>query len=112
MAAAILADGPLRLSNVPGIEDVETMCRLLRSLGAGVERSKGEVEIDPRGISGSEPDGELGRKMRASLLVLGPLLASRGEASLPLPGGDDIGMRRVEQHPGGTARHGSRGVGG
>ncbi|MGB6771931.1 MAG: UDP-N-acetylglucosamine 1-carboxyvinyltransferase [Candidatus Dormiibacterota bacterium] len=98
MAAAILADGPLRLSNVPGIEDVETMCRLLRSLGAGVERSKGEVEIDPRGISGSEPDGELGRKMRASLLVLGPLLASRGEASLPLPGGDDIGMRRVEQH--------------
>ena len=98
MAAAILTDGPLRLSNVPGIEDVETMCRLLRGLGARVERSEGEVAIDTQGITTVEPDVELGRRMRASLLLLGPLLVSRGEASLPLPGGDDIGMRRVEQH--------------
>ncbi|MGC1185713.1 MAG: UDP-N-acetylglucosamine 1-carboxyvinyltransferase [Candidatus Dormiibacterota bacterium] len=98
MAAAILTDGPLRLSNVPGIEDVETMCRLLRGLGARVDRSEGEVAIDTQGITTIEPDLELGRRMRASLLLLGPLLVSRGEASLPLPGGDDIGMRRVEQH--------------
>lgn len=98
MAAAILTDGPLRLSNVPAIEDVETMCRLLRGLGARVDRSDGEVEIDAQTITLTEPDAELGRRMRASLLVLGPLLVSRGEAALPLPGGDDIGMRRVEQH--------------
>ena len=98
MAAAILTDGPLRLSNVPAIEDVETMCRLLRGLGARVDRSDGEVEINAQGITMTEPDGDLARRMRASLLVLGPLLVSRGEASLPLPGGDDIGMRRVEQH--------------
>lgn len=98
MAAAILADGPLRLANVPMIEDVDTMCQLLRSLGARVERSDREIEIDPRGISGTEPDGDLGRRMRASLLLLGPLLVARGQAALPMPGGDDIGMRRVEQH--------------
>ena len=98
MTAALLADGPLRLSNVPAIEDVETMCRLLRSLGARVDRCDGGVEIDPRGVTRTEPDSELGRRMRASLLLLGPLVASRGEASLPLPGGDDIGLRRVEQH--------------
>jgi UDP-N-acetylglucosamine 1-carboxyvinyltransferase len=98
MAAALLADGPLRLSNVPAIEDVETMCRLLRSLGAQVDRAEGGVEIDPRGVTRTEPDAELGRRMRASLLLLGPLMVSRGEASLPLPGGDDIGLRRVEQH--------------
>lgn len=98
MAAAILTDGPLRLGNVPAIEDVETMCRLLRGLGARVDRRADEVEIDAQGITRTEPDHDLGRRMRASLLVLGPLLASRGEASLPLPGGDDIGMRRVEQH--------------
>jgi UDP-N-acetylglucosamine 1-carboxyvinyltransferase len=98
MAASLLADGPLRLSNVPGIEDVETMCRLLGGLGAKVDRSRSEVQIDPRGVNQSELDGELGRRMRASLLLLGPLLATVGEAALPLPGGDDIGMRRVEQH--------------
>jgi UDP-N-acetylglucosamine 1-carboxyvinyltransferase len=98
MAAAILTDGPLRLSNVPAIEDVETMCRLLRGLGARVDRSDAEVEIDAQGITDTEPDADLGRRMRASLLVLGPLLVSRGEAALPLPGGDDIGLRRVEQH--------------
>ena len=98
MAAAILTDGPLRLSNVPAIEDVETMCRLLRGLGARVDRSDGAVEIDAQTINRTEPDADLARRMRASLLVLGPLLVSRGEAALPLPGGDDIGMRRVEQH--------------
>ncbi|HVC39299.1 MAG TPA: UDP-N-acetylglucosamine 1-carboxyvinyltransferase [Candidatus Dormibacteraeota bacterium] len=98
MAAAILAEGPLRLSNVPAIEDVETMCRLLRGLGARVERSGAQVEIDARSVSKGEPDVDLGRRMRASLLLLGPLLAAHGEASLPLPGGDDIGLRRVEQH--------------
>ncbi|MGH7667574.1 MAG: UDP-N-acetylglucosamine 1-carboxyvinyltransferase [Candidatus Dormibacteria bacterium] len=98
MAAAILTNGPLGLENVPAIEDVETMSGLLRGLGASVERSEGRVEIDARGISRTGPEPELARRMRASLLVLGPLLVSRGEAVLPLPGGDDIGMRRVEQH--------------
>ncbi|MGH7609373.1 MAG: UDP-N-acetylglucosamine 1-carboxyvinyltransferase [Candidatus Dormibacteria bacterium] len=98
MAAALLADGPLRLDNLPSIEDVETMCRLLRGLGARVDRSGAEVEIDPRTVDRVQPEGELAGRMRASLLLLGPLLASRGEAALPFPGGDDIGPRRVEQH--------------
>ncbi|MGH7640821.1 MAG: UDP-N-acetylglucosamine 1-carboxyvinyltransferase [Candidatus Dormibacteria bacterium] len=98
MAAAILTQGELRLTNVPGIEDVETMCRLLRDLGARVERARDSVTIDARPLSATGPDSTLARRMRASLLVLGPLVAARGEAALPLPGGDDIGMRRVEQH--------------
>ncbi len=98
MAAALLADGPLRLGNLPGIEDVETMARLLRGLGVKVDRADGWAELDARQLTSVEPDPETAKRMRASLLLLGPLVASRGEARVPMPGGDDIGMRRVEQH--------------
>ena len=98
MAAALLADGPLQLSNVPAIEDVGTMCAILGSMGVLTERSEGTVEIDPRGLRSGTPDPEAARRMRASLLLLGPLLGACGEASLPRPGGDDIGSRRIEQH--------------
>ncbi|MGH7611043.1 MAG: UDP-N-acetylglucosamine 1-carboxyvinyltransferase [Candidatus Dormibacteria bacterium] len=98
MAAALLAEGPLRLSNLPLIEDVQTMCSLLEGLGVRVDRSGSDLELDPRPLDRVEAQPELAGRMRASLLVLGPLLAARGEAMLPMPGGDDIGLRRVEQH--------------
>jgi len=98
MAAALLADGPLRLDNVPEIEDVGTMCSILASLGVRTERSPGSVEIDPQGLGGGAPDSQAASRMRASLLLLGPLLGAVGEARLPRPGGDDIGSRRIEQH--------------
>ena len=98
MAAALLASGPLRLSNVPEIEDVGTMCAILASLGVSATRDSDRLEIDPSGLVGGEPDLAAAGRMRASLLLLGPLLAATGEANLPRPGGDDIGARRIEQH--------------
>jgi UDP-N-acetylglucosamine 1-carboxyvinyltransferase len=98
MAAAIMSDGPLRLTNVPAIEDVETMCAILGSLGATTQRLADSVTVDPKGVSGGTPDPKASKRMRASLLLLGPLLTAFGEADLPRPGGDDIGARRIEQH--------------
>lgn len=98
MAAGLLADEPLVLSNVPSIEDVETMAAILSSLGARAEVKGDRVEIAPSGPSGTAPDPQLTARMRASLLLLGALLGARGEAELPRPGGDDIGARRIEQH--------------
>jgi UDP-N-acetylglucosamine 1-carboxyvinyltransferase len=98
MAAALLASGPLRLSNVPEIEDVGTMCSILESLGVRTVRDSDRVEIDPSGLVGGTPDLAAAGRMRASLLLLGPLLAATGVANLPRPGGDDIGARRIEQH--------------
>ncbi len=98
MAAAILASGPLRLSNVPEIEDVGTMCAILASLGVTAVRDGDRVHIDPSGLRGGRPELTAAGRMRASLLLLGPLLAATGEADLPRPGGDDIGARRIEQH--------------
>ncbi|MHB1501314.1 MAG: UDP-N-acetylglucosamine 1-carboxyvinyltransferase [Candidatus Dormibacteria bacterium] len=98
MAAAILASGPLRLSNVPEIEDVGTMCAILASLGVTAARDGDRVDIDPSGLRGGMPELAAAGRMRASLLLLGPLLAATGEADLPRPGGDDIGARRIEQH--------------
>lgn len=98
MAAALLTNEPLRLTNVPHIEDVDTMCAILRSLGAVVERENDEVRISGGLRSGSRPDPELSGRMRASLLLLGAMLGSGGEAALTRPGGDDIGARRIEQH--------------
>ncbi len=98
MAAALLSSGPLLLHNVPEIEDVGTMCSILESLGVKAKRRSEQVEIDPSGLAGGAPDLAAAGRMRASLLLLGPLLAATGEVTLPRPGGDDIGARRIEQH--------------
>ena len=98
MAAALLSSGPLLLHNVPEIEDVGTMCSILESLGVKAKRRSEQVEIDPSGLAGGAPDLAAAGRMRASLLLLGPLLAATGEVNLPRPGGDDIGARRIEQH--------------
>ena len=97
MAASILGEGKTRISNVPMIEDVNTMVEMLRMLGAdvAVDRAGKSLEIDPRKIDNPEAPYELVRKMRASVLVAGPLLAKFGQVKLAIPGGcniDNLGL--------------------
>ncbi len=99
MAAALLTDQPVDVVNVPGIEDIETMAAMLRHLGVDVEQPSPEAwrlcaATPPR----SEVAAALSRRLRGSFLLLGALVARTGEAVIARPGGDDIGMRRVEQH--------------
>ena len=99
IAACLLADGPVTLTNVPRIRDVDTMLELLADLGADASwTGVNEVSVDTRGASKSAPDERLGSKIRASFLLAGPLLARFGRASMPPPGGDVIGRRRLDPH--------------
>ena len=108
MAAAILLKGKkLSLKRVPELLDVLTMADLLRSLGARVTFADSEMEIHvPEEISWETPS-DLVRKMRASSLVLGPLLARCGKAVMPLPGGCSIGSRPIDLHLKGLSRMGA-----
>ncbi len=99
LAATLLADGPVALANVPRIRDVETMIELLAHLGATAEwTGQNEVRVDPSGLSSHEIDAGLAERIRASFLLAGPLLARLGRASVPPPGGDVIGRRRLDPH--------------
>jgi UDP-N-acetylglucosamine 1-carboxyvinyltransferase len=99
MAAALLTDQPVELVNVPDIEDIGTMARMLRHLGVAVERpAPSEWRLHADVIPESTVAASLSRRLRGSFLLLGALVARTGEAVIARPGGDDIGMRRVEQH--------------
>lgn len=100
MAASILADSKTRISNVPIIEDVLTMVEMLQELGAEVKVNQKEkiLEIDPSKINSPEAPYELVRKMRASILVAGPLLARFGQVKVAIPGGCNIGSRQIDLH--------------
>jgi UDP-N-acetylglucosamine 1-carboxyvinyltransferase len=99
IASCLLADGPVALSNVPRIRDVDTMLDLLVDLGGDASwTGLNEVSVDARGASKSSPDEGLCSKIRASFLLAGPLLARFGRASMPPPGGDVIGRRRLDPH--------------
>jgi UDP-N-acetylglucosamine 1-carboxyvinyltransferase len=99
LAACLLSTEPIRLTNVPRIRDVETMVELLRDLGADVEwEATNEVRVHAPELAKSELDDELARRIRASFLLAGPLLARLGHAELPPPGGDVIGRRRLDTH--------------
>ena len=99
VAACLLTDEPVLLTNVPAIRDVETMLELVAALGVDVEHlGPGEVRIHAADMPASELDEELCRRIRASILLAGPLLARRGEAIVPPPGGDVIGRRRLDVH--------------
>ncbi|MFA5564966.1 MAG: UDP-N-acetylglucosamine 1-carboxyvinyltransferase [Acidimicrobiia bacterium] len=99
LAATLLGDSPSILSNVPDIGDVRTMLSLLEALGAEVERgSNGTVRVDPSRVRPVPLDTELSAKIRASLLLAGPMLGRFGEITLPPPGGDTIGRRRNDTH--------------
>jgi len=99
MAAALLPQGESVLENVPRLRDVDTMLEILRALGADAEWSgPQEIRIDPSGVDNPEAPYDLVRKMRASFLVLGPLLARCGAARVSEPGGCAIGVRPIDQH--------------
>jgi UDP-N-acetylglucosamine 1-carboxyvinyltransferase len=99
LAATILADGPVDLDNIPRIRDVETMLALLVDLGASAEWSgANSVRVDARGVRPKALDPGLCAKIRASILLAGPMLARFGTVTLPPPGGDVIGRRRVDTH--------------
>jgi UDP-N-acetylglucosamine 1-carboxyvinyltransferase len=110
MVACLLAEGRSVLSNVPCISDVDTMAEVLRGLGAGIERlENGDLAMtSPAGGLVPEAPPELFDKMRASVVVLGLLLARCGTVRMPLPGGDDFGDRPIDFHINGLTAMGAR----
>lgn len=108
MAASLLAPEKSILHNVPLIQDVYTMADVLRALGAEVLIDADRVEIDPSGELQDTAPYELVRKMRASILVMGPLLARLGRARVAMPGGCNIGPRHINFHLSGLEKLGAR----
>ena len=110
MAAALLAPGRTVLRNAPDIRDVEIMAELLRRLGCDVSHvaAEGLVVIDVPEALEHRADYDLVRRMRASITVLGPLLARCGVVDVALPGGDNIGSRGLDMHIGGLQRMGAQ----
>jgi UDP-N-acetylglucosamine 1-carboxyvinyltransferase len=98
MAATLLADSPSHLERIPHLHDIVTMGEMLSLLGARVSRGNGGLDIDPAGFVDAEAPYDLVRKMRASIYVLGPLLARFGHARVSLPGGCAIGNRPIDLH--------------
>ncbi len=108
MAACILNSGVNSFTNVPDLADVRTMIELLEIIGAKIEFENGKLSIDSTGINNWEAPYELVRTMRASVLVLGPLIARFGKARVSLPGGCAIGERPIDQHMKGLSILGSK----
>ncbi|MFN7136482.1 MAG: UDP-N-acetylglucosamine 1-carboxyvinyltransferase [Thermomonas sp.] len=98
LCATLLADAPVRITNVPRLHDVLTIAKLLAGLGAGVVHESDAMTVDPRSVNSHVAPYELVKTMRASVLVLGPLLARFGDAEVSLPGGCAIGSRPVDLH--------------
>lgn len=98
MAATLLTPAEYELTNVPDLRDVHTMIELFRELGVTAKFSSGNLQIDSRNLTTTDAPYALVKKMRASVLVLGPLLARTGETSVPLPGGCAIGTRPIDLH--------------
>ena len=107
MAASLLAPGRSVISNVPRIRDCVVMAEMLEHLGGSVRLSRGTAELDATTVDDVEAPHELVRQMRASIVILGPLLARCGRARVALPGGDEIGARPVELHVRGLERMGA-----
>jgi UDP-N-acetylglucosamine 1-carboxyvinyltransferase len=99
LAATVLADGVVELDNIPRIRDVETMLALLQDLGAQAQwTAANAVRLDTRPLRPKPLDPGLCARIRASILLAGPMLARFGAVTLPPPGGDVIGRRRVDTH--------------
>ncbi|WP_322766910.1 UDP-N-acetylglucosamine 1-carboxyvinyltransferase [Frankia sp. Cr1] len=109
MAASLLAHGRTTLRAVPDILDVAVMADILRALGATVERdlAGGSLSIDVPARPGAAADSDVVRRIRASVVVLGPLVARCGEARVALPGGDAIGTRALDMHVSGLTKLGA-----
>jgi UDP-N-acetylglucosamine 1-carboxyvinyltransferase len=101
LCAALLCDGEFSVGNVPALQDVSTVLKLLSRMGVVIDNqisTKNQVSLNARNITSTEAAYDLVKTMRASFLVLGPLLARFGEARVSLPGGCAIGQRPVDQH--------------
>lgn len=107
MAASLLAPGASTISNVPQLADVNTMALLLGSLGCHVKQRSASVTVDAGKLATHRAPYHLVRRMRASILVMGPLLARLGKAQVPLPGGCAIGIRPIDLHLKGFAALGA-----
>jgi UDP-N-acetylglucosamine 1-carboxyvinyltransferase len=109
LVASMLGDGPSRIGNVPHLQDVTTTMELLGRMGArlGMDEQM-KIEIDPSGMGLFEAPYDLVKTMRASILVLGPLVARFGRARVALPGGCAIGSRPVDLHLLGLKQMGAR----
>src|SRR5437870_8296917 len=112
MAAALLTDEPVILENIPQVRDIETTRKLLAAMGAEVELGYGRAQhrttLCCRNLTSPEASYELVKTMRASTLVLGPLVARCGHARVSLPGGCAIGARPINLHVAGLERLGAR----
>lgn len=98
LAASLLTEEPVILRRIPGVRDIRTMTNLIESTGASVKRNEGSVEITAANIEKAEAPYELVKTMRASSLVLGPLVARCGRARVSMPGGCAIGTRPINLH--------------
>jgi UDP-N-acetylglucosamine 1-carboxyvinyltransferase len=107
LAAGLLTAEPLTFPNVPDLQDVRTMVRLLQTLGATVDRLGSRARVRVARVSSDVAAYELVSTMRASVLVLGPLVARHGSARVALPGGCAIGVRPIDQHLKGLAKLGA-----
>lgn len=103
LAASLLSDDGLNLVNIPPLSDIKTMCDLLTTLGVTYEQTSpapyaDEIKLDTKGLNNFVAPYDMVKKMRASILVLGPLLAKMGQCNVSLPGGCAIGVRPVDLH--------------
>ena len=108
LCAMLLSAEPVTLRNVPRLQDVSTMLKLIRNMGVQVDQqADGTVLVNAGSLNNPEAPYELVKTMRASVLALGPLLARFGQAKVSLPGGCAIGSRPVDQHLKGLAAMGA-----
>ena len=107
MVSALLSKKTLKLKNLPKLDDIKNMSKLLRSYGAVINTSKDNLEIKCNNIINRDADYDIVRKMRASILILGPLLARFGNARISLPGGCAIGTRPIDIHLDGLKKLGA-----
>ncbi|MFQ5722460.1 MAG: UDP-N-acetylglucosamine 1-carboxyvinyltransferase, partial [Candidatus Aminicenantales bacterium] len=98
IAASLLTNQTIKLKNVPRVKDVFTILTLMKELGAEYTLRKNSLQIHTKNICSEEASYQLVRAMRASILVLGPLLARKGKAIVALPGGCAIGSRPIDLH--------------
>src|SRR5213079_1620868 len=99
VAAALISPNPVHLRNVPRIRDIETLVELIRSVGASMEWvGQNELDVHAKDLRPADLNPTLRAKIRASILLAAPLLARCGQVTLPPPGGDVIGRRRLDTH--------------
>ena len=107
IVSSLLSEKTLKLSNIPNVVDVLNLIKLLKNYGVKIEHKKNKLKISPSKIKNLSADYDVVRKMRASILILGPLLSRFGEARISLPGGCAIGTRPIDIHLAGLSKLGA-----